>query len=306
VRQKCHHYVKDVAFISNKELGMPSGVFAQMPIPTFENGKFFIYFTSRNSSNQSKPMVAEVNLAELCVAKEASPVPLDLGSPGNFDDDGIMPSSIIDTKMGKMMYYIGWNRAVSVPYRLSIGLALKTKDSHNFAKFSQGPIIDRSPSNPYFVTTPHVSFENEKFEMLMSVGTNWISHEGRTESIYSTMRAVSGDGIHWDQFEDINLGITENPICIARPFGSDSHIYFSQRRIRNFREKNAGYRIRATRISDNLDKENCTFEWNSINDDRDRAYASLMKFNGKRYLFYNGEEFGRFGIHIAEETIIME
>ena len=51
----------------------------------------------------------------------------ELGELGAFDDDGIMPCSVVRISDKQIyLYYIGWNRGVTVSYRNSIGLQLAT------------------------------------------------------------------------------------------------------------------------------------------------------------------------------------
>jgi hypothetical protein len=298
---KCIHYLRDVAFISNESLGLSHDHYAQMPIPVVENNKLIVYFTSRDEKNQSIPMNVEMVVSPKILVGSANLVPLEFGKDGAFDDSGIMLSSILDGELGQMIYYIGWNRSSNVPYRLSIGLATRKSYSHHFSKFSPGPIVDRSPSNPYFVTTPDITRIDGKYRMLFSSGTDWILHNERKESIYSLASATSDDGINWDHFKHINK--SDSNLCTARPFRFESHTYFSERPAFGFREKGFGYRIRATRNLEDPFQQTCELVWNGGRDDRDRAYASVIEFSGKRYIFYNGEKFGKNGFHIAEEQI---
>ncbi len=298
---KCIHYLRDVAFISTVSLGLSHDHYAQMPIPVVENNKLIVYFTSRDEKNQSIPMSVEIVVSPKILVGSANLVPLEFGKDGAFDDSGIMLSSIIDGELGQMIYYIGWNRSSNVPYRLSIGLATRKSYSHQFSKFSTGPIVDRSPSNPYFVTTPDITRIDGKYRMLFSLGTDWILHNERKESIYSLASATSDDGINWDNFKHINK--SDSKLCTARPFRFESHTYFSERPAFGFREKGFGYRIRATRNLEEPFQQTCELVWNGGRDDRDRAYASVIEFSGKRYIFYNGEQFGKNGFHIAEEQV---
>jgi hypothetical protein len=301
--ENCLHFVNDLLFVSNKDIGINEDAFAQMPTPVFERDQLCIYLTSRDADNNSFPIVIEFDLNRLKVTNTAHRIPLSNGSLGNFDDAGVMPSSIIDTGSRYMMYYIGWNRSITTPYRLSIGLAVKNYESDSFTKYSNGPILDRSIHNPYFVTTPHVTLKDKKFSMLLSTGTSWVMHDGKLESVYSLTSAKSEDGINWHDFRKIRIG-SEEENCVARPVEFESHVYFSERPSTNFRKSNSGYRIKAELLDQREKKFTCSLIWNKGHDnDHDRSYANPFKFNGKRYLMYNGEKFGKYGFYIAEETL---
>ena len=274
-----------------------------MPIPVNEDGKLRIFFTNRDSFGRSKPFLVDLNPVTLKPVSAAAPVELFLGDFGTFDEDGVMPSSIINTTEGQYLYYIGWNRGSVTPYRLSIGLALKEPNSQTFKKISVGPVLDRSTSNPFFVTTPHVTFNEFKFVMYFSSGTGWIENEGRRESTYKIMKSESDDGLNWDTFKDIKFNETTEE-SFARPFSIESHIYLSKRNNIDFRERGKGYRILAYTLSENSEPKRCNLIWKEArNPPSDRAYASVIQINGRRLVFYNGDSFGKNGFHIAQEKI---
>ena len=87
-------------------------------------GVLRIYFGTRDQEGRSQTSYIEVDAdqPENVLYIHDQPI-LALGKPGSFDDRGIMPSWIVNYQNKKLLYYIGWNVSVSVPYHLSIGLA---------------------------------------------------------------------------------------------------------------------------------------------------------------------------------------
>src|SRR4029077_10228490 len=85
---------------------------------------------------------------------------LEYGKPGTFDDEGIMPAYVLEQPQGIWMYYSGWNRRVSVPYHNSTGLAVSDDDGDSFVRKFEGPIMDRTPQEPYLAVTPSVLQED--------------------------------------------------------------------------------------------------------------------------------------------------
>ena len=59
---------------------------------------------------------------------------------GPFDDSGAMPSCIVNRGGQKYLYYIGWNRGVTVPSRNSIGLAISDDGGLTFERAYEGPV----------------------------------------------------------------------------------------------------------------------------------------------------------------------
>jgi hypothetical protein len=55
-----------------------------------------------------------------------SPI-MDVGSHGTFDEHGVVPSCVIQAKDSSLlMYYSGFERFDSVPYKIFTGLAIST------------------------------------------------------------------------------------------------------------------------------------------------------------------------------------
>jgi hypothetical protein len=131
---------------------------ASMPIADkIDDRRLRIYFGPRDDEGRTRPAFIDVdadNPARILYLHDR-PV-LDLGKPGTFDDSGVMPSCIVNEAGRKLLYYNGWNRGVSVPYRVSIGLAASTDGGVTFERLFEGPIVDRTHIEPYFCAMPSV------------------------------------------------------------------------------------------------------------------------------------------------------
>ena len=115
--QKCGH-----VYVSGKNL--PRGYqYAQMPTVGHVDGEAVkVFFSTRNSRNQSLPAFAEGVIAESIEwsLPFSGPI-LDLGKPGAFDDSGVMPSWVVEHEGREILYYVGWNLSSPARYRLAIG-----------------------------------------------------------------------------------------------------------------------------------------------------------------------------------------
>jgi hypothetical protein len=190
-----------------------------MPTPIVTEDFVRLFFSSRDLQSRSHIYYADLDLDDLGVVKNTGQTGLKLGKPGSFDDSGVMPSSISKVNDEIFLYYIGWNKSDVVPYRLAIGLAKMDGNLSIFEKYSEGPIIDRSTSNPFFVTTPNVTQNGSDYEMLYSKGYEWQLENQQMESNYLVSRAESSDGVSWKNFKNLDLPNSKNA-CIARPSNS--------------------------------------------------------------------------------------
>ena len=108
---------------------------AMIPTPDdLSNGIFRIYYSGRNSENQSHICWSDVDLnyPYKVVNKSKGPVLLP-GKLGCFDDNGVTPSCIINISNDeKALYYIGWNPGSTVRMHLFGGLALSNDKGKTF------------------------------------------------------------------------------------------------------------------------------------------------------------------------------
>lgn len=277
-------------------------------------GTVRIYFSSRNKKGQSLPFYLELNPNNL---KEIISIKLDplfaLGDLGTFDDNGIMPSSIVTYGNKKYMYYIGWNPQVTVSYRLSIGLAISEDFGKTFIKFSKGPVCDRSINEPFFNTAPFIMIERNIWKMWYISCTGWKKINNYPEPQYHIKYAESVDGINWDKKGIACIDYDDFTEAFGRPSVLKENgrykMWYSHRKISNYRtSRNNSYRIGYAESDDGIkwERKDSQVGIEKSDDGWDSEmieYCHVLDINGKKHMFYNGNGFGRtgFGYAVLEE-----
>lgn len=285
---------------------------AQLPITEIiDDQKWRIYYSSRDKFNRSFPSYIDVEAGnpQNILYTHDKPI-LRLGKPGTFDDNGIMPTSILSYAGNKYLFYIGWNIGVTVPYHNSIGLAICKGNNDNFKKLSEGPIIDRSIVDPFFTGTAFVLLEDDVWKMWYLSCTKWEVMMNKIEPFYHIKYAESIDGIHWKRDGKVAIeysGEREGGICSASIIKEKGlyKMWYSYRSKTDFRENpNASYRIGYAESLDGLKWQRMDKEvgiglsvdgWDSIM----LAYPNLIIWNNRKYMFYNGNGFGKTGFGYA-------
>jgi hypothetical protein len=268
-----------------------------------------IYFSTRDVEGRSIPTFLEVNPENPNKILRIYHKPiLELGEQGCFDDNGIMPSSIVDHNGKKYLYYIGWNPQVTVSYRLSIGLAI-SDNGVDFKKYSNGPILDRDINEPFFNTAPYVIIDDGIWKMWYVSCTGWKNINEWPEPFYLIRYAESKNGIDWVRKNIECIGYDEFTHAIGKPcvFKKEHlyHMIYSYRNSLNYRnDYNKSYRLGyATSIDgikwdkkdDQINLKEPAQEWESIM----QEYSTTYELKGKRYLIYNGNDFGKTGFGYA-------
>lgn len=275
---------------------------AAVPIAEHIGDNFFkIYFSSRDKSNRSFTgyVVIDINHPEQIVDIPVDPI-LRPGELGEFDDSGAMATWLTLHGENKYLYYVGWNLGVTVPFRNSIGLAVGTKE-HNFFRYSSGPIVDRSETEPHFCASCCVLPGEEVWRMWYLSCTGWRRRDGNPEHCYHIKYAESQDGINWNREGLVAIDFSnDQEYAISRPsviHDSDSWKMWYSFRGQSYRigyaESEDGRQWR--RLDDTAGIDVSATGWDS----EMIEYPFVFDHAGQRYMLYNGNGYGKTGFGIA-------
>ncbi|MEI6149552.1 MAG: hypothetical protein WCS01_10680 [bacterium] len=233
---------------------------------------------------------------------------LELGKPGTFDEHGIMPSCIVEHGGRIYLYYSGWSRCVGVPYNNLTGLAV-SDDGENFTRVCEGPVLTRTPLEPFSATSPFVLKHDGRWLAWYCSGIGWQEIDGKMEHQYDIKFADSDDGLWWRQAANVVLRCREEQEALTRPTVIEHegrfHMWFCHRGMKDFRDGATSYHIG---YASSIDLASWTRAdelagiglsakgWDSLA----LAYPYVIKVAGKLMMFYNGNGFGQSGFGYAE------
>jgi len=283
---------------------------AQVPTALLLAGRIRIYYATRDDLGRSHTSFVEVDATDPSKLVYDHPYPvMGLGKPGTHDEDGVMVGCIVHEGDQFRMYYTGWSKGGSVPYRVSCGLAISRDGGMTFERVFDGPVVDRTRFEPHMTMSPYVLKEGSLWRMWYGSGLSWVNVDGKWEPIYAIKYAKSEDGFSWDQ---------PNLLCIpplhaleanTRPsvmHGDGGYeMWFSYRHSEDFRGGTGAYRIGYATSDDGLKWRRLASPqglqpagtgWNS----KMMAYPSVIGVGKRRFLFHNGDGFGRAGLGYAE------
>jgi predicted GH43/DUF377 family glycosyl hydrolase len=279
---------------------------AQLPVPDLvDPGMLRVYVATRDDAGRARVGMFETDPDDPAAVSRVHERPvLDLGLPGTFDEDGVMPSSIVHVDGRTYLYYVGWSRSVTVPYRLAIGLAV-SDDGVTFTRAHEGPVLDRSRDDPYFVASPSVLHESGRWRMWFVSTKRWQEVDGQLEPVYLITSAESEDGTDW---------VRSNECCIeprlpdeaqGRPWvvrdGSTLRMWYCYRGAAGFRDDpDASYRIGYAASTDGehwvADADGGIARSAEGWDSEMLAYPAVYAHDGRWHLLYNGNGFGSSGL----------
>ena len=264
-----------------------------------------VYFSSLDSSKVGRIGYVDLNAKNPSEVINISDKPiLDIGLDGTFDDNGVVPSSIITHKGIKYLYYFGFQMVKKVRFLIYSGVAVSTDNGNTFKRHSDVPVLDRNKTDKYICSLPHVIQDNNVFKVWYSGVNEWTQVKGKTLPLGNIRFAESSDPT---MFAASNIKKCLEPLkdefSLSRAFvykrNDTYHMLFS-RRMRETDKYKLGYAqsqegIQWNRNDNYLKISDSTSKW----DDQMICYTSLIQINGQHLLFYNGNGFGETGFGYA-------
>ena len=290
--------------------------FAQAPSVLIFDEFIRVYFSCRPLPDKNGQYVSysayvdldRNNLFEI-INLSKKPI-LELGETGTFDEFGTYPTSVIRSQNDILAYYGGWTRCESVPFNVSIGLAISHDNGETFTKLGKGPILSHSVHEPFILSGPKIRKFNDQWYLWYIAGKKWIVADGKPEPVYKIRMATSNDGINWVKYDqDIIKNKVEENEAQASPdvffYEGKYHMFFCYRYSSNFRGKEKGYRIGYAYSDDLLnwvrDDTKVGIDISQEGWDSEMiSYPHVFELNNNVYMFYLGNQVGRFGFGLAK------
>jgi len=275
-----------------------------------------IYFCAQKKTENGKyissPHYVDFD-KDLQRLRGVSPLPaIQLGGLGSFDEHGIFPINVLRHSNRVMAFTTGWSRRNSVSIEMGIGFAESFDGGMSFIKQGlSGPIMTATHNEPCLVGDAFVRYYDGFYHMWYIFGGPWRreSEFNDPDRFYRIAYARSADGQSWERNGQFIIKGKSEMECQALPtvFKNDGlfHMYFCYRDTFNFRISNEkSYRLGYAYSYDGLNWtrndeisgiEDSTGEWDSDM----KCYPHVFECDGKHFLLYNGNEFGKYGFGAA-------
>jgi predicted GH43/DUF377 family glycosyl hydrolase len=229
---------------------------------------------------------------------------LDIGAPGMFDENGILPTCVVPVGEQLFMYYVGYQLGYGVTYYQFQGLAISDDGGESFQRAKRVPVIDRSDAEPLNRTSAFVRPHGGRFQMWYVGGDSWTVVDGKPLPVYNMRFLESEDGIAWPEEGAVCMDFDlKDEHAFGRPWvweeGDGLAMMYS------VRTRSKDYRLGFARSTDGRRWERHDDEvgidvsesgWDS----EMIAYSSIVRSGERTFLFYNGNGRGRTGFGYAE------
>jgi hypothetical protein len=261
-----------------------------------------VYFSARDERNRSHlgSFLIDVNAPGRILAVSEQPA-LGPGLLGSFDDNGVSATSMVAHDGRDYLYYAGWALGVTVPFYLNVGLAVRDRGEATFRRLSPAPLFDRNAVDPYLTCAPFVLRDEGRWRMWYTSATEWRRRGDVLQHRYRIKYAESRDGVIWNRTGQVCIDFdSDEEYAIGRPCvvndGDRYRMWYCYRGDRyriGYAESGDGVAWNRRDALGGLDVSAIGWDSEMV------AYPYVFDHHGQRYMFYNGNDYGRTGIGLA-------
>ncbi|MDQ3799802.1 MAG: hypothetical protein M3384_10140 [Acidobacteriota bacterium] len=265
-----------------------------------------LYVGLRDDKGRSRVGFVDVDAANPGEIKRVSETPaLDVGEPGTFDENGVVPCAAVRCGDEVRLYYAGYQLGHSVRFFVFGGLAISRDGGETFSRYSRAPVCERNDAELLFRVIHTIFEENGVWRVWYGAGDDFeLDARGYQLPRYNIRYMESPDGLSFPQTAGkVVLDCAPNEYRTGRPFvvknnGGYQMFFGGGDRKKNYRlayaESSDG--INWTRNDTQLGIDISASGWDS----EMMAYPCVVKAsNGATYLFYNGNNYGYEGFGYA-------
>lgn len=267
-----------------------------------KNGDIRVYGGMRDKNGVSRIGFVDLNSNNLKEVIRVGTKPLvDIGLPGTFDDNGVVPTCAFNYKEKTYLYYEGYQLGHHVKFLSYTGLAISEDDGETFKKFSQTPVTERINSELLIRAIHCVIPTKDSLKVWYTAGSKFQKVGASFHPSYNIRFLESSDGFSFPKAGNVVIDIEKDEYRVGKPFVYEKdnclHMLFSKA------SQSTPYRIAYAWSKDNVHWHREDFDplppsesgWDSLM----ICYPYVLEINGKWILFYNGNEFGKSGFGYA-------
>lgn len=276
-----------------------------------EDDLYRIYFNSRDTQNRSHPHFVEIDLNKPQEILKLSDNPvMELGPVGSYNENGVVISDILKRDGKLYVYFSGFPRSANEIFQSFVGLATSEDRGITAQPIYKGPIKSISKDEPYFSAGGRIlPLDNGDLAMWYTSCDRWEElADGSLRHYYDIKYSTSKNGVDWETGVPAVTYQNEHEYAFALPSvlkDPDGYkMWYAFRASEHVKTYRIGYAtsddgIKWMRKDNEAGIDVSDEGWDS----EMICYPSVFDHKGKRYMLYNGNNYGRtgFGIAVLEE-----
>lgn len=278
---------------------------ALQPTPLILDDRIRVFIGSRDDAGVSRVGYVDLDKNDLMkvIGWSENPI-LDVGEDGCFDESGVVPSAVVKVNDTIYMYYAGYQLGTKVRFTVLGGLAISDDNGASFQRTQKTPVFERNSTETLFRVPHSVLVDKGIWKAWYGGGDKFVQGKTKTLPVYNIRYAESNDPCSFPDAGSVLLETQGDEYRLGRPYvfkktGNEFYLFYG------YSSENAPYQLGCAfssdlnewkRIDEEVGLELSADGWDS----EMMAYPSVIEVNGKVFMFYNGNEYGRYGFGVAE------
>lgn len=272
------------------------------------DGRVRVFVGMRDAEGVSRVGFVDVSAENPAQVLRVSELPaLDVGVPGAFDENGVVPCAVVERDGLLYLYYAGYQLGRKVKFFVFGGLAVSRDGGETFERHSRVPVCDRTDDELFFRVIHSIMYEGGRWRVWYGGGGDFDVEDGRQYPRYNIRYAESADGLSLGRDYKVCVDTRGGEYRVGRPYVvKDGGLY---KMFYGSGTKGEGYRLAYAESADGVSWERRDGEvgidvsesgWDS----RMQAYPAVVRAGARTYMFYNGNDYGRdgFGYAVLDES----
>ncbi|WP_454692315.1 hypothetical protein [Achromobacter aloeverae] len=277
---------------------------AANPLPVHLHGDVYrVFYCGRDLHNKSSVGAVDINVITRKVTAEHYAPLFEYGPQGSFYGDGVSIGSHYSIADGtRYIFFMGWQTKAPGDFRGDIG-RLVLCPNFTLRLDSDKPILPSDHTDPLSLSYPCV-LRAEDGSYLMWYGSTVSWDAGNGEMLHIIKYATSIDGHDWIRYGQavpFEMGTAQafSRPTVVRDERGNYQMWFSYRG--NTDKYRIGYATSENGRDWRLALAESGIDVSSTGWDSEMIeYPYVFDHNGKRYMLYNGNGYGRTGFGLAE------
>ncbi|HKY26625.1 MAG TPA: hypothetical protein VJM12_01625 [Pyrinomonadaceae bacterium] len=273
------------------------------PLVRYDDGFIRIFGGMRDDEGVSRVGFVDVSAEDPARVLRVSKTPaLDVGIPGAFDENGVVPCAVVEHAGELRLFYAGYQIGQKVKFFVFGGMAVSRDGGDTFTRASRVPVCDRTDAELFFRVIHTMMLDGGRWRAWYGGGDSFDTLDGRQYPRYNIRHAYSPDGIRLNDAYEVCVDMRGGEYRVGRPYvikrGELYCMFYGAGTVEE------GYRltyaesadgINWTRRDDQIGIDVSSSGWDS----QMQAYPSVVTYKNSTYLFYNGNNYGREGFGYA-------
>ncbi len=272
-----------------------------LPVHIYDD-VYRIFFCSRDRENRSSIGGVDINIITRDVVRQYHQPFFEFGPPGSFYADGVSIGNCYTANGTKYIFFMGWQSPKDSHFRGDIGRILMRPDL-SLELDQDWPVMGTDSTDPISLSYPWVAGDSANgFHMWYGSTTTWDAGNG--EMLHVLNHASSDDGQIWHRKGQVvphHLGVAQafSRPTIARSPAGQWQMWFSYRGGAGTKYR-IGHAVSSNRKTWQLSLANVGIDVSSTGWDSEMIeYPFVFDHKDKRYMLYNGNNYGKSGFGLA-------